>query len=147
MFAGSSVAAVTPTTVTLNYELQTSVAAGGVIQFDNVNQIVSSAQYLVKTVAANSVELSAGVVAAGVLAGDTIEFDVDAGAQETRAYVYTYVTNNDEEGSAVAPRSGLWLLNTDPWTIVIPGTLSRHRYGGVPFGELSTVPHGDRQFR
>ena len=117
VFAGSSVASVTPTTVTLNYELQNSVAAGDVIQFDNVNQIVSGTT--VKTVAANSVELSAGVVAAGVLAGDTIEFDVDAGAQETRAYVYTYVTNNDEEGAPSPPglASG---SNTDPWTIVIP---------------------------
>ncbi len=116
IFAGSTVAAVTPTKVTINTTFVTAVTTGDQFEFHNVNQIPSGTA--IDTIDdATHVTLTNAVVAAGVDLGDSIQFDTDV--VETRAYVYTYVSAYGEEG----PPSPSTVASGDAagtWVVVIP---------------------------
>lgn len=115
IFTGTTVASVTPTTVTLNINLVDAAVAGDTFQFDNANQIPAGTT--VSSIGSTSVTLSAAVVAGGVQSGDTIQFL--SSVPETRGYVYTYVNDFGEEGqpspATVASGDG-----TGTWVVVIP---------------------------
>jgi hypothetical protein len=117
VFPGSQVASVTATTVTLNYDLVGAVNAGDTFQFDNTNQILTSTTVTAVNNGAGQVTLSNGVVAAGVPAGDTIQFLTSL--PETRAYVYTYISDFDEE-SQPSPATVASGDGTGTWIVVIP---------------------------
>jgi hypothetical protein len=117
VFPGSQVASVTATTVTLNYNLVGAVNAGDSFQFDNANQILTSTTVTAVNNGAGQVTLSNGVVAAGVPAGDTIQFLTSL--PETRAYVYTYISDFDEE-SQPSPATVASGDGTGTWIVVIP---------------------------
>jgi hypothetical protein len=117
VFPGSQVASVTATTVTLNYDLVGAVNAGDSFQFDNANQILTSTTVTAVNNAAGQVTLSNGVVAAGVPAGDTIQFLTSL--PETRAYVYTMISDFDEE-SQPSPATVASGDGTGTWVVVIP---------------------------
>jgi hypothetical protein len=125
IFPGTVVSAVSPTTVTVNINLVDAAVAGDTFQFDNTNQIISGTT--VAAITGNVVGLSAGVVAGGVQAGDTIQFI--SALPETRAYVYTYVNDFDEEGqpspATVASGDG-----TGTWIVVIPQPPAGYNSGG-----------------
>lgn len=115
VFPGTKVAVVTPTQVTTDTALINNVAIGDTFQFTNSNQITSGTT--VTALTSTTTTLSAGVVAGGVQTGDTIQF-VSA-LPETRAYVYTYVSDFDEESeeSPATVKSG---DGTSTWIITIP---------------------------
>jgi hypothetical protein len=115
VFTGTTVAAVTPTTVTLSINLVGAVVAGDTFQFDNANQITSGTT--AASIGGTTVALSAPVKSAGVQVGDTIQFI--SALPETRAYVYTYVTDFSEE-SQPSPATVASGDGTGTWTVVIP---------------------------
>ena len=117
VFPGSQVASVTATTVTLNYNLVGAVNAGDTFQFDNANQILTSTTVTNVNNGAGQVTLSNGVVAAGVQAGDTIQFLTSL--PETRAYVYTFISDFSEE-SQPSPATVASGDGTGTWVVVIP---------------------------
>jgi hypothetical protein len=115
IFTGTTVAAVTSTTVTISINLVGAVIAGDTFQFDNANQITNGTT--VASIGATTVALSSVVTAAGVQIGDTIQFI--SALPETRAYVYTYITDFSEE-SQPSPATVASGDGTGTWTIVIP---------------------------
>ena len=117
VFPNSQVASVTATTVTLNYNLVGAVNAGDTFQFDNQNQILTSTTVTAVNNGAGQVTLSHGVVAAGVPAGDVIQFLTSL--PETRAYVYTYISDFNEE-SQPSPATVASGDGTGTWIVVIP---------------------------
>jgi hypothetical protein len=117
VFPGSQVASTTGTTVTLNYNLVGVVNAGDQFQFDNANQIIANTTVTAVDNGAGQVTLSTGVVAAGVAAGDTIQFLTSL--PETRAYVYTTISDFSEE-SQPSPATVASGDGTGTWVVVIP---------------------------
>ena len=117
VFPNSQVASVTATTVTVNFNLVGAVNAGDNFQFDNANQILTSTTVTAVNNGAGQVTLSNGVVAAGVQAGDTIQFLTSL--PETRAYVYTYISDFSEE-SQPSPATVASGDGTGTWVVVIP---------------------------
>ena len=117
VFPGSQVASVTGTTVTLNFNLTGAVSAGDQFQFDNANQITNSTTVSAVNNATGQITLSTGVVAAGVATGDTIQFLTSL--PETRAYVYTFVSDFSEE-SQPSPATVASGDGTGTWVVVIP---------------------------
>jgi hypothetical protein len=115
VFTGTTVAAVSATTVTISINLVGAVVAGDTFQFDNANQITNGTT--VTSIGANTVALSAAVTSAGVQAGDTIQFI--SALPETRAYVYTYISDFSEE-SQPSPATVASGDGTGTWTVVIP---------------------------
>jgi hypothetical protein len=115
VFTGTTVAAVTSTTVTISINLVGAVVAGDTFQFDNANQITNGTT--VASIGATTVALSSAVTAAGVQSGDTIQFI--SALPETRAYVYTYITDFSEE-SQPSPATVASGDGTGTWIVVIP---------------------------
>jgi hypothetical protein len=115
VFTGTTVAAVTATTVTISINLVGAVIAGDTFQFDNANQITNGTT--VASIGATTVALSSAVTSAGVQAGDTIQFI--SALPETRAYVYTYITDFSEE-SEPSPATVASGDGTGTWIVVIP---------------------------
>jgi hypothetical protein len=115
VFTGSTVAAVTATTVTISINLVGAVVVGDTFQFDNANQITNGTT--VASIGATTVALSSAVTAAGVQSGDTIQFI--SALPETRAYVYTYITDFSEE-SQPSPATVASGDGTGTWIVVIP---------------------------
>ena len=115
IFPGTQVVSVTPTTVVISVNLIDPVVIGDTFQFDNINQIIAGTT--VTAVTPTAVTISTGVVAGGVLAGDIIQFLTSL--PETRAYVYTYVTDFGEEGQP-SPATVVSGDGTGTWVVVIP---------------------------
>jgi hypothetical protein len=111
---GAAVGSLTPTTVTMTMAASgAGVQTGDVIHFANVAIPANAA---VTGINATQVAMSALVGGAGVSAGDVIQFNTQS---ETRAYIYTYVSQYGEEGppSAATVATG---ATTGTWTISIP---------------------------
>ena len=117
VFPGSTVAAVTATTVTLSASLVLAVNAGDTFQFDNVNQIIANSTVTAVNSAAGQATISAGIVGGGVQTGDVIQFLTSL--PETRAYVYTMVSDFSEE-SQPSPATVASGDGTGTWVVVIP---------------------------
>jgi hypothetical protein len=115
VFTGTTVAAVTANTVTISINLVGDVVAGDTFQFDNANQITAGTT--VTSIGATTVTLSSVVTAAGVQSGDTIQFI--SALPETRAYVYTYISDFSEE-SQPSPATVASGDGTGTWLVVIP---------------------------
>jgi len=111
---GAAVQSLTTTTVTMTEAASGSgVAVGDVLHFANVAIPTNAA---VTGVAANNIAMSAVVGGAGVANGDVIQFTTQS---ETRAYIYTYVSQYGEEGppSAATVATG---ATTGTWVVSIP---------------------------
>lgn len=111
---GAVVASLTTTTVTMSQAASANgVAAGDVLHFANVAIPQNAA---VAGVASTYIAMNAAVGGAGVANGDVIQFSTTS---ETRAYVYTYVSQYGEEGppSAATVATG---ATTGTWTVSIP---------------------------
>ena len=114
IFSGTQIISIGSGLVALSYGCLTAVAIGDEFLFVASGAIPTGTQVLDTGVdgTGNYVEIDAQVVNAGILVGDTIEFD--ASAQETRAYLYTYVSGYFEEGPpspatvATGPTTGTW---------------------------------------
>lgn len=127
VFPGSTVAVVSPTTVTISVALVGAVVAGDTFQFDNANQIVNGATVSTINNAAGQVTISNAVIAGGVQTGDTIQFLT--ALPETRAYVYTYVNDFSEE-SQPSPATVASGDGNGTWVIVIPQPPANYNAGG-----------------
>ena len=94
---------------------------GDEFQFTSTVAIPIGTQVQSIDTGAVTVQLNTECVSGGVITGDTIEFD--ASAQETRAYLYTYVSAYHEEGPPSpatvedGPTTGTWVV-----TVVCPTT-------------------------
>ena len=117
VFPGTTVASVTATTVTLSITLVIAVVAGDSFQFDNTNQIIENATTTAVNNTTGQVTISNGVVGGGVNTGDVIQFLTSV--PETRAYLYTYVTDFSEE-SMPSPATVASGDGTGTWVVVIP---------------------------
>ena len=118
VFPGTKVVAVSATQVRISINLSNPVIIGNVFQFDNINQLPSSALVTAKgDLASGQVTISDGAIAAGVQTGDLIEFV--SPVPETRAYLYTYVTTYSEE-SEESPATVKTGDPTGLWSITIP---------------------------
>ena len=117
VFPGCTVASVTPTTVVLSITLVIAVVAGDSFQFDNTNQIIENATTTAVNNTTGQVTISNGVVGGGVNTGDVIQFLTSV--PETRAYLYTYVTDFSEE-SMPSPATVASGDGTGTWVVVIP---------------------------
>jgi hypothetical protein len=135
VFPNSKVASVTATTVTLNYALVGAVNAGDTFQFDNANQIITNTTVTAVNNAAGQVTLSTGVTSGGVQTGDTIQFLT--AVPETRAYVYTFISDFDEE-SQPSPATVASGDGTGTWIVVIPAP---------PAGYNTNVPFNPGHYR
>jgi hypothetical protein len=111
---GATVASLTTTSVTMSQgATAVGVLTGDVLHFANICIPQNAA---VASVTATTVTMNAAIGGAGVANGDMIQFTT---AGETRAYVYTYVSQFGEEGppSAATVATG---ASTGTWTISIP---------------------------
>ena len=117
IFPGTTVASVTGTTVTLTITLVIAVVAGDTFQFDNANQITANSTVTAVNNAGGTVTLSTGVKSGGVNTGDTIQFLTSV--PETRAYVYTFVSDFSEE-SQPSPATVASGDGTGTWVVIIP---------------------------
>ena len=117
VFPNSTVVAVTGTTVTLSISFVLAINAGDTFQFDNVNQIIPNSTVTAVNNAAGQATVSAGIVSGGVQTGDTIQFL--SAIPETRAYIYTYVSDYAEE-SQPSPATVASGDGTGTWVVVIP---------------------------
>ena len=117
VFAGTVVTAVNASQVYMSTMFTVAITTGDVFQFDNANAIPSGTT--VKSVDSGAqITLSNPIVMAKVYNGDEIQFDTDVA--ETRAYVYTYVTNYSEEGQPspatvnTGDTTGTWIITVPP---------------------------------
>ena len=116
VFVGTTVIGFGPTSdqINLSLGLFTDVALGDEFQFTSTVAIPIGTQVQSIDASALTVQLNAECVSGGVIFGDTIEFD--ASAQETRAYLYTYVSAYFEEGPPSpatvedGPTTGTWVI-------------------------------------
>jgi hypothetical protein len=144
IYAGSTVASVTGTTVTISTPLALQVNVADSIQFDNTNPIPTTA--VISSLTSTQITISVACVAAGVRPGDQIQFT--AATPETRAYVYTYVTIFGEEGQP-SPATVATGDTTDTWTIVIPpppSTVTSATYGTLRLYRTVTDASGNATY-
>jgi hypothetical protein len=117
IFSAAQVIGVNATEVVINYDIQETINIGDTIQFQNKNAIQTGTTVLAVLPSASQVQMSAGAAYAGVLNGDEISFNTPVPV--TRAYVYTYVTTNSEEGQP-SPATVATGDPTGTWKVVIP---------------------------
>ena len=116
VFPGTTVASVTGTTVTLTITLVIAVVAGDTFQFDNANQIIENAT----ATAVNNTGASHDQQRRDEWRGQhwrTIQFLTSV--PETRAYVYTFVSDFSEE-SLPSPATVASGDGTGTWVVIIP---------------------------
>jgi hypothetical protein len=101
----------------MNFNLVGAVNIGDTFQFDNANQIIANTSVTAVNNGAGQVTLSTGVTSGGVQTGDVIQFLTSL--PETRGYVYTYISDFDEE-SQPSPATVASGDGTGTWTVVIP---------------------------
>lgn len=144
IYAGSTVASTTPTTVTMSSVFPLAISSGDTIQFDNVNPIPTGS--VVLSLTTTQVTIDKPCVASGVRTGDLIEFG--AAVPETRAYLYTYVSTFGEEGPP-SPATVATGDTTDTWTIVIPAppvTVTPANFGTVRLYRTVTDAAGNATY-
>ena len=93
------------------------VSSGDTIKFENIVFPIAAQIDTDGVVSGTVVNMTTTTSGAGVLNGDTIQFDVTD--IEVRTYVYTYVSAYGEEGAASPPATETG-NPTGTWTITIP---------------------------
>ena len=118
LIIGTTVLSISGLNVTLSQAVASSgVTSGDSIKFEN-NIFPTGTEIAVSGVTSGTtVEVTNPASGAGVLVGDTIQFDVTD--IENRAYVYTYVSAYGEEGAASPPTNATG-NPTGTWVITIP---------------------------
>jgi hypothetical protein len=115
---GTTVTVISGLNVTMSQDVASSgVASGNSIQFKNIAFPIAATIDTDGVVNTTTINMTTATAGAGVLVGDTIQFDVTD--IENRAYVYTYVSAYGEEGPASPPTNEIG-NPTGTWQITIP---------------------------